>query len=194
MKSNRAWILVGAALSTGLGVVFVLSDRHPKLRAGSRLLLVGDSLAVGLSPYLRAIAADEHVPFESVARVGTTIADWARSTPDHAALQQALDSFRPTVVLVSLGTNDEYLSSAALDAEHDDLDRLVAMLRPYDVGWVGVPSLPKPGSNGAVDLVRSTGLPYFASQRLDLERAPDGIHPTAAGYAKWAGLLWSWIA
>ncbi len=180
----------------GVGVAYVLSERHPKLRQGSRLLLVGDSMAVGLSPYLGAIARDEKVPFRSVAREGRTITDYGAltSSEDAQRLERALREFQPTLVLVALGTNDEYLAPASLDAEEDDLDALLDLLEPYDVAWIGVPELPKEDSNGAVQLIKSTGVPYFPSERLELERAPDGLHPTAAGYAKWAGMLWSWLS
>lgn len=173
----------------------MLSARHPRIRDGSRLLLLGDSLAVGLTAPMRALAEDEGVPFASVAREGSTISDFGglRPTEQAARLQQALADFAPTLVLVSLGTNDEYLSEAALAAERDDLDALLEQLAPYEVAWVGVPELPKAASNGAVRMIRETGLPYFPSQRLDLQRGPDHLHPTVAGYAKWAGILWSWL-
>lgn len=192
MRSNRAWILAGAALSAGIGFVFVLGSRHPRLGPHSRLLLVGDSMAVGLAPHLSALAEDEGVPFRAVAQQGTTITDWGLGA-QASELGAALESFRPTIVLVALGTNDEYLSEAALEAEEDDLDALLEQLACYDVAWVGVPALPKE-SNGAVAMIRSTGVPYFPSQNLTLERAADRLHPTVSGYAKWAGMLWSWLS
>jgi lysophospholipase L1-like esterase len=196
MRSNRAWILVGAALATGVGVAFVLRDRHPKIDADSRILLVGDSLSLGLGPQLRAMAEEAGLPFVALGVQGTTISDWAglRSSAHADALAATLESFRPTIILVSLGTNDEYLSAAALDAEADDVDALLELLESYgDVVWIGVPELPKEASNGAVELITATDVPYFPSERLDIPRAPDDLHPTVAGYGSWAGMLWTWL-
>lgn len=195
MRSNRAWILAGAALSAGIGFVFVLSSRHPKIGSDSRILLIGDSLAVGLGPHLRALARDENIDFAVVARRGATISDFGGlvATEESARLGEALEQFEPTLVLIALGTNDEYLSPEALEREQDDLDALLEQLAPYDVAWIGVPELPKPDSNGAVRMIRDTGVPYFPSAQLELERAADELHPTVAGYAKWAGILWSWL-
>jgi lysophospholipase L1-like esterase len=35
---------------------------------------------------------------------------------------------------------------------------------------------------------------YFPSDQLAIPRGPDGIHPTARGYAGWAGAIWQWLA
>jgi lysophospholipase L1-like esterase len=196
MRSNRAWILVGAALATVGAVAYVLRPRHPKLTEDSRILLVGDSMAVGLAPQLRAMAEEAGLPFVSLAVQGTTISDWAglRPTQHHEALAATLDSFRPTLTLVVLGTNDEYLSPASLEAERDDLYALLDQLAEYgEVAWVGVPALPKPEGNGAVELIAETDVPYFPSDLLDIPRAPDALHPTVAGYGSWAGMIWSWL-
>jgi lysophospholipase L1-like esterase len=177
------------ALAATAGVAYVLSKRHPKLTEDSRVLVVGDSMAVGLTPYLRSMAEEAGLPFQSLRASGTTITYWAHNQD----LVHALDSFEPTIVLVVLGTNDEYLSEANLAAEADDLAELLALFEGIDVAWVGVPSLPRPESNGAVALIESTGVPYFPSDRLDIPRGPDNLHPTVAGYGMWAGSVWSWL-
>ncbi len=196
MRSNRAWILVGAAVATGVGIAFVLKERHPKLSEDDRILVVGDSLAQGLAPQLRAMAEEAGLPFDSVAVMGTTIRDWGGlvATAESSALEATLHAFRPTIILVSLGTNDEYAGAAFVEGERDDLYALIARLSEYgEVVWIGVPELPKPDRNGAVAMIRDTGVPYFPSENLDIPRAPDGLHPTVAGYGTWAGMLWSWL-
>lgn len=186
---------MGAAVATGVGIAFVLKDRHPKLSEDDRILVVGDSFAQGLTPQLRAMAEEAGLPFDSVAVMGTTIRDWAGlvATPQSDALEAALLSFRPTIILVSLGTNDEYAGEDFVAREEDDLYALVERLSGYgEVVWIGLPELPRE-SSGAEAMIRDTGVPYFPSDNLDLPRAPDGLHPTAAGYGSWAGMLWSWL-
>lgn len=168
----------------------------PRLKPGeSRVLVVGDSLAVGLSPYLADMAKQERIGFSSLAVVGTRIEQWA----DNPSLRERLASFRPTIVLVSLGTNDEYLiGSDVVTRQQAALRRLVSLLMtasPEFIVWVGPPSLPK-ASNGIVAMLKATipSRDYFPSESLTIPRGPDGIHPTARGYAGWAGAIWQWLS
>lgn len=191
--SHRAWVYAGIGLAVGgvtVGLVNFLSG--PKILPGrSRLLLVGDSLAVGLAPPLRALSADARVTFDSIAKEGTRIDQWARSQ----VLADKLAQFQPTLILVSLGTNDEYLPSAAPQEPH--LHELLERLRKAaPVAWIGPPTLPKSASNGVTPMIKAN-VPrshYFPSDSLQIPRGPDGIHPTARGYAGWAGALWRWIS
>ena len=193
MRSNRAWILTGVALAAGVGVAYVLSGRRIQLTGGDRILLIGDSMGVGLAPHLAGLARDEGIEFRSIAVGGTTIRDWTAGS-QAAALRGALAAFDPTVVLVSLGTNDEYLSEASLAEEHEHLEALLDELGGLAVAWIGPPSLPLKDDGDARAMIRETSVPYFASDRLDIPRSPDQLHPTVAGYGAWAGMLWSWLS
>jgi hypothetical protein len=192
--SNRRWIYVGLGLAAGYGLVRLIWA--PRLKPGeTRLLLVGDSLAVGLAPYFRDMAGRERVVFASLAKVGTRIDQWAVSSD----LRELLTSFRPTVVLVSLGTNDEYLQGAdAVERQRTALAKLINLIMtagPQHIIWIGPPSLPK-ASNGIVPMLKATipSRDYFPSEALTISRGPDGIHPTARGYAGWAGAIWQWLS
>lgn len=195
IRSNRAWLLAGAALAA-VGGAIVFLGRRPKIDADSRILLVGDSLAQGLAPQLRAMAEDEGLPFVALGVQGSLISDWAGLVPtdSSAALAATLESFRPTLILVSLGTNDEYASASYAASEADDLEALLALVEEYgEVVWLGPPELPHEESNGATAMIRQTGVAYFPSDRLEIPRGGDNLHPTVAGYGSWAGMLWSWL-
>jgi lysophospholipase L1-like esterase len=192
--SNRRWIYVGLGLAAGYGLVRIIWA--PRIKPGeTRLLVIGDSLAVGLAPYLRDMAGRERIAFASLAKVGTRIDQWA----DSASLRELLAKFRPTVVLVSLGTNDEYLTGAdAVERQRAAMRRLVALLMtvtPQHIIWIGPPTLPK-ATNGIVPMLKAEipSRDYFPSDQLAIPRGPDGIHPTARGYAGWAGAIWQWLA
>jgi len=158
----------------------------------TRLLVIGDSLAVGLSPPLRDLATSARMAFEATATVGTRIDQWA----DSAGLGQTLGSFRPSLTLISLGTNDEYLTGTdAVSRQREKVRVLLARIKAAgsDYVWIGPPTLPKP-SNGIVSMLRDE-IPsshYYPSDALEIPRGSDGIHPTARGYAGWAGALWRW--
>jgi lysophospholipase L1-like esterase len=209
--SSRAWIYVGlgAAALTAVGLVELLSG--PTLRPGDRILLVGDSLAVGLSTPLGALAKDRGIAFSALATVGTRIDQWAQSQD----LKDALASFQPTIVLISLGTNDAYMMPppdvGVRQAPY--MEALLTMIEtgwthsddyglgPRAIVWIAPPTLP----DAAISLAPVRALiadqaailhrriSIYPSDRLTLARGPDGIHPVVSAYAAWAGAIWQWL-
>lgn len=201
MPSNRAWIYVGLT-ATVAAVGLVELTRGPTLKKGDRVLLVGDSLAVGLQTPLGALAKEYGIAFQGIGIVGTRIDQWSQSD----VLKQTLETFKPTVVLVSLGTNDAYMMAPpdVYDRQKPYLEQLLTLLEsasPRAIVWIAPPTLPA----AAVSLARVRALiasvhtllrprvAVFPSDRLKLARGPDGIHPVASGYAGWAGALWQWL-
>ncbi|HEX9620190.1 MAG TPA: SGNH/GDSL hydrolase family protein [Polyangiaceae bacterium] len=192
---DRTWLYAGLLVAAGFGVSSLLK-RGPRIRRGDKLLLFGDSLAQGLTPVLGKLASDNGVGFAATSKVGSTIREWAGASALAAGLRTKLAE-RPAVVLCSLGTNDEYLSLDSARGELPALDALIEIVRAggAELGWIGPPRLPKPG-NGISAVIQSK-LPqnrYFHSERFDIPRAPDGLHPTVLGYAGWAGQLWQWVS
>lgn len=192
--SSRHWLYAGLAVAAGYGVVRLIEG--PQLEYGkSRLLVVGDSLAVGLSPYLRELSGPRKVAFDSTAVVGTRIDQWSQS----AALKSEIAQFHPTLVLISLGTNDAYMMGGAATAETQRarLRELLALIKSAgaDYVWIGPPQLPSAKNPYVLAMIREE-IPsshYYHSERLDLPRGPDGLHPTIKGYAGWAGRIWTHI-
>lgn len=210
-RASRAWIYVGlgAAALTAVGLVELLSG--PTLRPGDRVMLIGDSLAVGLATPLGALAKDKGLAFLALGTVGTRIDQWAQSQP----LKDALASFQPTVVLISLGTNDAYMLSppdvGVRQAPY--MDALLTTigsgwvhtddygLGPRAIVWIAPPTLPPAAISlapvRALIADQSTLLhkrvSIFPSDRLSLARGPDGIHPVVSAYAAWAGAIWQWL-
>ena len=181
---------LGAAAVAG-GVAAAVVALRPKIRNRSRVLLIGDSLAVGMSPHFDALSKQLGNKFSSLARSGSRIDQWASDTN----LDSRLATFRPDVVLVSLGTNDEYLGSGAGQRQYASTVALLQKLKAAgaEVYWIGPPKLTK--HNGVVEMIQSL-VPksdYFDSRQLEIPRGPDGLHPTARGYAAWAGAVWQWL-
>ncbi len=206
MRPSRAWIYMGlgAALAgaTAVGLVGLFSG--PSLKPGDRVLLIGDSLAVGLTVPFGSLAREHGVTFKGLGTVGTRIDQWASSTE----LAQTLATFQPTIVIVSLGTNDAYMMGPPDPGQRQApyLDKLLALLErsspsPRALVWLQPPTLPPaaialPSIRALIEtLRRRTRIPVFVfqSQQLSLPRGPDGIHPVASGYAQWAGALWQWL-
>ncbi len=188
---DRRWLLGGLLIAGGIGLARA-ATRRPKIAPGTRLLVIGDSMAVGLDPHLRQLAEEAGIAgYASRGIVGTTIGGWA----DSAWLETTLPAFQPTLILISLGTNDEASAPGAADRERPALEQLVHRLESSGAAlvWIGPPSLPLP-RQGVSDMIRAALPYYYPSEQLDIPRGPDGLHPTAAGYAGWAGALWSWLS
>lgn len=194
MAIDRTWLYAGLIVAAGISISSILKA-GPRVKKGDRILLFGDSLAVGLAPPLSDLAKSGGVGFTGIGKVGSTVRDWAGQSQLNTELRAKLAE-RPTVVLCSLGTNDEALSPDSARAEVPLIDTLIALIRDSgaELGWVGPPRLQK--TNGFSAIIQSK-LPqnrYFHSEKYDIPRANDGLHPTVLGYAGWAGVLWRWVS
>lgn len=193
---ERGWVLAGLALGVGVGVV-ALVTRRPRVQPGSRVLLIGDSLAVGLGPYLKQLATDSQAPYVGSGVPGSRIDQWTRSQ----WLLQTLNEFRPDIVLVSLGTNDAYMrfDDSSRELQLAAQRRLLALLEESgaQVVWILPPELdPYMGKRPDDEFVaRLSDAPdhVFDSAALEIPRGPDGLHPTMRGYGGWAGSIWQWL-
>jgi lysophospholipase L1-like esterase len=198
----RAWILFGLAIGAGAAIATMLNRPRVKIGPKTRMLLIGDSMAEGLTPHLAALAKEASVPFAASSKIGSHIPEWLGQR-----LDDALAKANPTLVLVALGTNDFYSHepNEKLAADADALlERLSQATVPdcYGLGpdlvWIGPPLLqifdaPYPVLQGAVESGYKAACgeaEYFSSELLDLRMGPDLIHPTAAGFAAWAGAIW----
>lgn len=185
-------LVYAGILAVGVGTASVVFAGPPKVSQGKRVFLLGDSLAQGLSRPLSALAKDHKVEFKSLAVQGSRIDNWS----SNQAMYAAMKLFKPDLILVSLGTNDEFLSGDGGTRQAQHLQTLLSNLRAIaPVVWIGPPKLPKNDTNGVIPLIVKS-VPnnyYFPSQELDIPRAPDKLHPTAEGYAGWAAKIWKWM-
>lgn len=200
MKSGTGLLALAA-----LGVLALASTGKSKARPeaptkecptqATRVLLIGDSLAVGLGPVMVELAEKCGTPFSQRSFIGAHVTQWHASP----RLTDALSSATPTVVLISLGGNDFQRSDpekvrGAIDTL---VDRIMAQgARPL---WISPPSMPFSDRIGVREMWRSAlrrhpGAAWFATEELQIGRAPDQIHPTAAGYRELAQLIWEWMS
>ena len=160
--------------------------------SGSKILLVGDSLAVGLGPEFKRVSKlTGYVPVVD-AKNGTTIRQWVNWMPSK------LRSYQPQMVLISLGTNDS-VGTAGWITEHpeaiDTLQNQITEAGAIPV-WIGMPvmqsnRLPYAPYVNALLIERVDW--YFYSMALTFPRAPDGIHSTPLGYKIWMDAIWEWM-
>ena len=144
------------------------------------VLVVGDSLAVGMRPFLVPMLGDREVTWD--ARTG-------RTTPQGLQVLRAiLPAVTPATVVVSLGTNDGSDPRRFADRIH----RVVGALPPRAcVVWPTIIRPPRKGRYAALDRVlrdQARRDPRFVVPSWDYAvlrgnvRLPDGVHPDDFGF------------
>jgi len=187
-----------------------------------RVLVIGDSLAVGVTPLLRTRMQALGVGgFSGIAVGGTNILQWSDNNYNEGkAMEAALAEFRPTLVLISLGTNDEasrgYKDWRGRDWDADDLAanrvgpnlsvakqrtkaiaRLARKLSGTRSVWLGPPASPEriwPMDRPFRDLIASTwGRNFFSTEAVAPQKGGDGIHFTGGGNKVWADAIMAYL-
>lgn len=174
------WKLIaglGVALATCLSAAGGLDVAHAD---PAQVLIVGDSLAVGMRPYLDEMITDREVTFD--ARDGWT-------TPQGMeALRMDLEQYAPQAFVISLGTNDG--SNPGVFA--DRVRRILGSLPAYAcVVWPAIFRPKRKGAYAGLNKVlrgqarRDHRLTIVNWDRMVSKGTVvlrDGLHPTAEGY------------
>lgn len=192
---DRRWLLGGVLLAGGFGFVRAVTYR-PRLTPDSKIMLIGDSMAQGMLPHFRGLAEDSGLSYIGAGLPGTRIDQWTSSQ----WLRQKLTEFKPSHVLISLGTNDAFtnLSPSTVRKNAEDLLAVIQESGAHPI-WIGAPQLPATysGNNlneGILETIHNVAPYYFASEDYEIPRGPDNLHPSAGGYAGWAGAVWNWLS
>jgi lysophospholipase L1-like esterase len=213
LTPTKAWIYAGLLVAGGVGVAKIIQGgpllgSKPVVKKGDRLLLIGDSLGVGLRYPMKALAQEAGVAFDNVTQEGANMGHFASESAAFKGrqlgreLRAKLQSFRPTLVLVSLGTNDEAISrynrtANVVALQGPKFEALLRLLRASapEVAWI-VPPRNSFMSTGLRQLIRDRlgRGKYFDSEKYAIPKQPDQVHPTPKGYAGWAGLIWRWAS
>lgn len=224
--NQKTWLLAGLVIAAGVGLLKMASASGAgaaKVRKGERILMMGDSLAVGLSTPMKGLvtdAKDVGAAFASTACGGTATFQYSNSQYQggcydctkgitsncNTMLLGSIKAFQPTLVLVSLGTNDAYgkvQPEVIMQAARD----LIKLLQAAGarVAWIGPPKLTPvyayPGGANTLrpevlaqlrQTVTDAGIPWFESSQLEIPQF-DGVHANAKGYAGWAANIWNWL-
>jgi len=171
--------LIWLAVAGVVAAIFIATTAG-RPRRPLRVLLVGDSLAVGLTAPLRADLTRAGARFHAESQGGSSAALWRSRLPALVA------AHHPDLVLVSVGANDcRREDSPACVAFRDRTRDLVAIaegagarmlfLLPDWLTWSSV----------IADALDESAAAMYPAVPVPVQ--PDRVHPTAAGYRAWAG-------
>lgn len=152
------------------------------------VLLIGDSMAEGVGPWLQKKVEEAGGRFINGQERSSTIVWWQGS----GKLREMMMRHSPDVVFIALGSNEIFLEQPTLRAPL--IKQMVEELGRRPGYWIGPPSW-KPDS-GLVRVIEENFQPghFYNSNDLQVPRARDGKHPTAQGYQTWTELVWNWYA
>jgi lysophospholipase L1-like esterase len=156
-----------------------------------RVLLIGSSSAVGIGSRLEKMLQGHGIAaFKNIGVSGTHLSQWSDNDYEVGrALESALLEYRPDVVFIFVGTNDESL-------RRSNPNRDIAALRGAAVArlhrklsntrslFIGLPQHHLwPMDQGFRNLLaRTWGADYFNTEAIAPEKSSDGIHLSSAGY------------
>jgi lysophospholipase L1-like esterase len=170
-------VLIAAALAL---VAIGLTRPSPAHAETRKVLVVGDSLAVGMRPYLGTMLVDSQVTWD--VRSG-------RTTPTGMQrLRAHLRQETPQTVVISLGTNDGPDPARFASRVRRTLRAVPARAC---VVWASINRPPRKGPYRALNGVlrdaarhdpRLTVIDWDAAVTLGKVALPDGLHPDPAGF------------
>lgn len=158
----------------------------PSIPRGSKILLMGDSLAQGMSHQFDEITKKEYISKKYFIQ-GTRTDFWAER------IDAIISQEKPDLVIISLGTNDSGLLDPERQRKHvikirDSIKNSGSLML-----WVLPPSLPsrltgKEKMNKILfeEISKDDSYPC----KNDLERSKDKIHMTPKGYKDWVLGVW----
>lgn len=172
-RSRFLWkaVAIGGVVLSGVGVAVLVGRRSNGPLPTKRVALIGDSYAVGLGPELEKLVPG----LRGEAHQGTNTAEWANHSQKCGSCGDWLTAFKPDVVLVSLGVNDNPPNPAnyqtIVRALHGIGARVVWIEPPVGVN---APAVRAAIASLGVQTIPATTTPLAA----------DGLHPTS--YGQWA--------
>ncbi len=160
--------------------------------SAQKILLVGDSMMEGLQIYLKMRTEKCKHTFVSLAKTSTSMVAWT-GKDSTGKLKDAIEKHKPTLVLISLGSNELFAPKNLLPEYAKYLDNILLQLGNTNFVWICPPNWKK--DFGLTDLIleKVQENRFFPSRDLKIPRAGDGIHPNMQGYEMWADKILNFI-
>ena len=172
---------------------------------GQRVLLVGSSSTLMIEKALKAALLAEGIgEFKNVGVGGTTIRKWSDNKfKEGKTLEAELASYKPSLVIIILGTNDEGARQTKYNGPTYDVAGANAKsVARFKKKLEGVRSIfigmPKPDlwplDRNFRDMLAATwGPDFFRTEDLGLQKAGDKLHLSPSGYKNLVDALMPWL-
>jgi lysophospholipase L1-like esterase len=138
------------------------------------VLIIGDSMAQGLSPKFSELLSEKHIQCFSEYKVGTDSRYWEKQD-----IPTLISEKKPDHIYIALGTN-EYKKMSVLSTL-----KIVETLKDSNVSYTWILPFNKDAQKYNERLIRFVGIEnvYETKEQLTLY---DGVHPTPRSFGKWA--------
>ncbi len=161
---------------------------YPVALENRTVLLIGDSMAAGLAPFLKKRVEAEGGRFLAEPEQSSTIIWWQGS----GRLRKLLAEHQPDIVFIALGSNELFMRQPELRSPV--IKRMVEEMDGRPAYWIG-PLSWKPGA-GLLRVIEENFQSghFYNSDDLKAPRGTDGKHPTPQGYEQWTEFVWNWYS
>lgn len=163
-----------------------------KVSPGSVVMLVGDSLAVGMNDEFKKLAKSAGYVAKSHVQSGTNAMQW------NSWIKKDIELYKPSLVLISLGTNDAAGYDVVIKQKQNVFANLAKQIEDNGgvVVWIGPPAIKKSRISKIEEtkqFIKESVSNYFASEQVNLILS-DGIHASPTGYKNWIREVWKWMS
>lgn len=151
------------------------------------IFIFGDSMTYNLALRLSEYSQANGHAFNSVNWDSSNTKIWA----DHDTLQYFINKFKPTLIFISLGSNELYFKNPESRAPY--VKKILEVIDTIPYVWIGPPNWKK--DTGMNDMLERLCKPksFFRSEGMEFQRRADHIHPTAKSSALWMDSIARWI-
>jgi hypothetical protein len=156
----------------------------PEKMQKRKVVLIGDSMGQGLSWGFEKNADDYNILFKSFAKQSTTTKDWYQED----SLDDELKKFHPDIILISLGANE--FSGNHINSKLNIM-KLKQKFNQYcgKLIWI-LPPIEKASEYNNIVKEIFTDKNVFDSNKIELPRGKDRIHPTRNGFFQWTSIIY----
>ena len=176
--------------------VKVLQPDQIVINKNDKVLLMGDSHVENLDYVISRLAKKDGIEFKSVYVIGSTIRQWSIPVTKGWNLTskwQSIYDFHPTIVLVSLGSNDAYSGDSGEIYVKDFLELMKNIENDYKIVWICPPTLAraKVGEEHVYNMIKYLGIEHYDSRDIEIDMEPDKLHTNGKGRKVWGNWIWN---
>lgn len=152
------------------------------------VLVFGDSMTILVANRLAAYGEKNGYRVCSVTWDSSSSVGWSGCD----TLDNFIGRYKPDFIFVTLGSNELFLKN--FDSRRPYVEKLVGKMGDIPFVWIGPPNWQE--DKGFNDMMEST-LPkgtFFRTDRMELPRGADHVHPTQKGGIIWTDSIMRWMA